>query len=64
MAAWEQAFFQSEFTHPGGAGRLTKGKGGTAALWKSLAREKCFPLTTLIEAESLAAYLRALETRR
>ena len=32
IAAWQQAFFQSEFTHPGGAGRLTGRKGGTAAL--------------------------------
>jgi len=37
IPAWQQAFFQSEFTHPGGAGRLTRRKGGTAALWKSLA---------------------------
>ncbi len=64
MAAWEQAFFQSEFTHPGGAVRLTKRKGGTAALWKNLAGKPNFPLATLIETESLAAYLRALETRR
>jgi PRTRC genetic system protein B len=26
IAVWQQAFFQSEFTHPGGAGRLTKRK--------------------------------------
>lgn len=64
MAAWEQAFFQSEFTHPGGAGRLTKRKGGAAALWKSLAGKSTFPLITLVQTESLAAYLRALETRR
>lgn len=64
IAAWEQAFFQSEFTHPGGAGRLTKRKGGTAALWKSMAGKSNFPLATLIETESLAAYVRALETRR
>lgn len=64
LAAWEQAFFQSEFTHPGGAGRLTKRKGGIAALWKGLAGKKQFPLAALIETEPLAAYLRALETRR
>lgn len=64
MSAWEQAFFQSEFTHPGGAGRLTKQKGGVAALWKGLAGKKQFPPPALIETESLAAYLRALETRR
>ena len=64
MSAWEKAFFQSEFTHSGGAGRLTKRKGGTAALWQSLAGRQAFPLATLVETESLATYLRALETRR
>jgi PRTRC genetic system protein B len=64
MSAWEQAFFQSEFTHPGGAGLLTKRKDGTAALWIRLAERKQFPLAALIETEPLAAYLRALETRR
>jgi PRTRC genetic system protein B len=63
MAAWEQAFFQSEFTHPGGAGRLTKRKGGTAALWTGLAGKSTFPLATLVQTETLAAYLRALGTR-
>jgi PRTRC genetic system protein B len=64
MAAWEQAFFQSEFTHLGGAVRLTKRKGGTAALWRGLAGKSNFPVPMLIETESLAAYLRAVETRR
>jgi PRTRC genetic system protein B len=61
IAAWQQAFFQSEFTHPGGAGRLTRRKGGTAALWKSLAGKKTFPRSTLIENESLHEYLRKME---
>jgi PRTRC genetic system protein B len=61
IPAWQQAFFQSEFTHPGGAGRLTKRKGGTAALWKSLAGKKIFPQSTLIEMEPLNEYLRKLE---
>ena len=61
---WQQAFFQSEFTHPGGGGRLTKRSGGTAALWKSLAGEKRFPLSTLIELEPLEKYLKRLETER
>ena len=52
IAAWQQAFFQSEFTHPGGGGRLTKRRGGTAALWKSLAGKERFPLSTLIELET------------
>src|SRR5271157_2113034 len=61
IAAWQHAFFQSEFTHPGGAGRLTKRKGGTAALWKSLARKNIFPRSTLIDMEPLNEYLRKLE---
>jgi len=64
IAAWQQAFFQSEFTHPGGGGRLTKRCGGTAALWKSLAGKKRFPLSTLIEMESLDQYLKRLEAGR
>src|ERR1035441_7191898 len=61
IPSWQQAFFQSEFTHPGGAGRLTKRKGETAAIWKSLARKKIFPRSTLIEMEPLNEYLRKLE---
>jgi PRTRC genetic system protein B len=61
IPAWQQAFFQSEFTHPGGAGRLTKRKGGTAALWKSLIGKKVFLRSALIEMEPLNEYLRTLE---
>ena len=61
IPAWQQAFFQSEFTHPGCAGRLTKSKGGTAALWRSLTGKKVFPRSTLIEIEPLNEYLRKLE---
>src|SRR5271157_4393910 len=64
IAAWQQAFFQSEFTHPGGGARLTKRRGGTAALWKSLAGKKRFPLSTLIEVEPLDQYLKRLEAER
>src|SRR5664280_1167319 len=64
IAAWQQAFFQSEFTHPGGGGRLTKCRGGTAALWKSLAGKKRFPLSTLIELEPVEKYLKKLEAGR
>ncbi len=61
IPAWQQAFFQSEFTHPGGAGRLTKRKGGSASLWKFLAGKKVIPRSALIEMESLNEYLRKLE---
>ena len=64
IAAWQQAFFQSEFTHPGGAGRLTKRRGGTTALWRSLVGKKRFPQSTLIELEPLENYLKRLEMAR
>src|SRR5271166_182613 len=64
IAAWQQAFFQSEFTHPGGGARLTKRRGGTAALWKSLAGKERFPISTLVEQESLDQYLKKLEAGR
>ncbi len=64
MTAWEQTFFQSEFTHPGFAGRLTKRKGGTTALWESLADKPEFPINTLLETGSLGAYLEALGVRQ
>ena len=62
--AWQQAFFQSEFTHPGGGGRLTARCGGTTALWRSLAGKQRFPISALIEQESLDQYLKRLETER
>jgi PRTRC genetic system protein B len=64
MAAWQQAFFQSEFTHPGGGGRLTKRHGGTTELWKSLAGKERFPLATLVKLETLNQYLKSLEARQ
>ena len=64
IAAWQHAFFQSEFTHPGGGGCLTKRLGGTAGLWKSLAGKQRFPISTLVEQESLDQYLKKLEAGR
>ena len=61
IPAWQQAFFQSGFTHPGGAGRLTRRKGGTSVLWKSLAGKSRFPRSALIEMETVNDYLRKLE---
>ena len=57
-------FFQSEFTHPGGVGRLTTRKGGTTALWRSLAGKKRFPVSALIETETVQDYLRRLEAEQ
>jgi PRTRC genetic system protein B len=64
IAAWQQAFFQSEFTHPGGGGPLTKRRGGTTALWKSLVGKERFPLSILVELETLNHYLKNLEARQ
>ena len=64
IPTWQQAFFQSEFTHPGGAGRLTTRKGGTTALWKSLVGKKRFPPSALIETETVQDYLKKLEVER
>jgi hypothetical protein len=64
IAAWQQAFFQSEFTHSGGGGRLTKRRGGTTSLWKILAGKERFPLSTLIELEPLEKYLKRLEAEQ
>ncbi len=64
IPSWQQAFFQSEFTHPGGAGRLTTRKGGTSALWKSLVGKKRFPSSALIPTETVQDYLRKLEAEQ
>jgi PRTRC genetic system protein B len=47
---WEDAFFQSEFTHPAGAVRLTSHPGGFTGLWRSLAGKKKFTNQYLLDA--------------
>src|ERR1019366_6803327 len=41
---WEDAFFQSEFTHAAGAVRLTSHPEGFIGLWKSLGGKRRFPV--------------------
>ena len=49
---WEQAFFQSEFTHHTGARKLTSHPGGFIGLWTSLAGgQRRFPTKHLITAK-------------
>jgi PRTRC genetic system protein B len=51
MEGWERGFFQSEFTHPYGAARLTIFPGGFLRLWKHLAGSaKPFPVKFLADA--------------
>ena len=47
MAQWEQAFFESEFTHIYGSGHFTRHPGGVASLWRSLAGKSTFPADSL-----------------
>jgi PRTRC genetic system protein B len=57
---WERAFFESEFTHPNGAQRLTTHKGGFAGLWESLTGKDRFPSRYLVEAnQALTAFIEA-----
>ena len=47
---WENAYFQSEFTHASGAVRLTSHPEGFIGLWRSLAGRKRFPARYLTDA--------------
>jgi PRTRC genetic system protein B len=49
IPAWEDAYFQSEFTHAAGAVRLTSHAGGFSGLWRSLAGRKRFPVQYLTD---------------
>jgi PRTRC genetic system protein B len=58
MTAWETSFFQSEFTHPLGAARLTSHPGGFVGLWDSLREKKKFPVRYLADArQSLQQFI-------
>jgi PRTRC genetic system protein B len=50
MPVWQDAYFQSEFTHAAGAVRLTSHSGGFIGLWTSLAGRKRFPARFLADA--------------
>jgi PRTRC genetic system protein B len=49
IPAWEDAYFQSEFTHAAGAVRLTSHPGGFIGLWTELAGRKRFPVRYLTD---------------
>jgi PRTRC genetic system protein B len=50
IPAFEDGYFQSNFTHAAGAVRLTSYLGGFIGLWKGLAGKKRFPVQHLIDA--------------
>ena len=60
---WVRAFFQSAFSHPAGAVKLTRYKGGYPALVGALAgRTEAFPARVLVDAkQTLGEFLRAHE---
>ena len=56
---WERIFWESSFTHPNGAQRLTKHAGGFPALWRSLKGAAAFPTQTLVKsADTLGDWIR------
>jgi hypothetical protein len=58
IPAWEDAYFQSEFTHPAGAVRLASHPAGFIGLWRSLAGRKRFPVQYLTDAgETLQEFI-------
>jgi PRTRC genetic system protein B len=58
MAAWEQGFYESNFTHSN-VGRLTRHKGGFEGLWNALANKRItFPKESLIQLpETLSQFI-------
>lgn len=51
IAAWEGAYFASEFTHPSGAVRLTTHPRGFLGLWSTLGGRKRFPARFLADSK-------------
>jgi PRTRC genetic system protein B len=63
IAAWEAAYFASEFTHPNGAVRLTTHPSGFLGLWLGLARRKHFPVRFLVDSkQTLQEFINAART--
>jgi PRTRC genetic system protein B len=50
IPAWQDAYFQSQFTHAAGAVQLSSHPGGFIGLWRNLAGRKRFPVRYLTDA--------------
>ena len=48
MLEWEEGFFNSQFTHPSGMGKLTSHPGGFMGLWTELSGKQQFPANYLV----------------
>jgi PRTRC genetic system protein B len=64
IPAWQDAYFQSQFTHAAGAVRLTSHPGGFIGLWRNLAGRKRFPLRYLTDAGETLQEFVARENER
>jgi PRTRC genetic system protein B len=64
ILAWQDAYFQSQFTHAAGAVRLTSHPGGFIGLWTSLAGRKRFPVRYLTDAGETLQEFVARENER
>lgn len=49
MLEWEEGFFNSQFTHPSGIGKLTTHGGGFIGLWTELMNNDQFPANYLVQ---------------
>ena len=49
IEAWEQSFFQSEFTHAAGVRKHVHFPGGVLAMWQSLQGQEVFPPKYLVQ---------------
>ena len=65
IGGWESAFFNSEFTHPSGAVRLTSHPGGFVGLWSTLANtDGTFPTEFLTDGkQTLREFIKGDEER-
>ncbi len=55
LDAWEQSFFQSEFTHGAGVRDHVRYPGGFLAMWRFLEGKRKFPSRYLVEAKQTLA---------
>ena len=59
LPRWEEAFFESEFTHANAPSGLTNHPGGFMGLWQSLIGKKKFPVEHLRDTkETLAKFIK------
>lgn len=63
IAAWNDAFLGSYFTHPNGMGRLVRYRGGAYAFWREMldGRFRRFPERVLVDVETTLGGLLGLQ---